>query len=165
MDGSTARRNTAGLPSLSADAMAPNTSINSCRVSARAKVDANSKSERRSMGSRTIAGVDPDVAIGQVAGPETRGAFSFSAKSEPDFAFLRLELLLQRRFGERGSQSSPADRRALKIDIGLGRIKRHAGVSCRAEDASPVGVGAGHGSLDQGRVGHGPRDLGRRAIV
>src|SRR5713226_9346490 len=111
MAGSMARRNTAGLPSLSADAMAPNTSINSWRVSAKANVDANSRSARRSMGSRTIAGIDPNVAIGQVASPETRGAFSFAAKREADFAFLRLELLLQRRFGERGSQSSAADRR------------------------------------------------------
>src|SRR5260221_3045275 len=165
MDGSTARRNTAGLPSLSADAMAPNTSINSWRVSARTSVDASSKSARRSVGSRTIAGIDPNVAVGQIAGPKTRGAFAFAAKREANFAFLRLELLLQRRFGERGSQSSRADRRALKIDIGLGRIERHAGVSRRAEDASPVRVGAGHGSLDQRRVGHGPRDLGRRAVV
>ena len=91
--------------------------------------------------SGTIAGVDPNVAIGQVAGPETRGAFA--SKREADFAFLRLELLLQRRFGERGSQSSAADRSALKIDIGLGRIERHAGVPRRTEDASPARYGKG----------------------
>src|SRR6476646_9461783 len=101
------------------------------------------------MGSGSIAAVDPDITVGQVTGPESSRAFSLPSQSETNLAFLRLELLLQRRFGERGGQPSAAHGRALQIDIGFIRIEGDAGVSGGAEDASPVRVRPGHGGLDE----------------
>src|SRR5207237_1302395 len=115
--------------------------------------------------SRAVARVDVDVAFGQVAGPEAGGAFAFAADGEANFALGRIELFLQRGLGERRGQAGAADGRALQVDIDLRGIERHAGVSGGGQDASPVGIGAGHGGFDKRRVGDRARDLGGRAVV
>src|SRR5471030_137268 len=98
MAGSKASRNAAGLRSLKAAATCVNRSQTSCAGSAprQAAKGKNSSSNRvRVMVSSPVAGVDADVALGQVAGPESRRALAFRANGHPDFAFRGVQFRLQ----------------------------------------------------------------------
>src|SRR3954467_959915 len=114
-----ARRKISGAPSLSADAILPNRSMMSCVVSAHSSSALASSSACLS----PVAGIDADIAFGEIAGPEPGGAFAFAPNLETDFAVLRFQLLFQRRFGERGRQTAAADQRVLQVDIDLGGIE------------------------------------------
>ena len=63
---------------------------------------------RREM-SGPVAGVDPDIAFRQVAGPEARRALAFSADGKPDFAIARVQFRLQFGLGERRGEPAAAD--------------------------------------------------------
>src|SRR5258708_23063961 len=120
-----ARRNGSGSASLRAAAISPNRSTKSARVSARADAAIAASSVRRSiMTLGAVAGVDLDVAFGQVAGPEAGGAFALAANNQADLALRRFELPLQLGLGEWGGEAGAADRRRLQVDINFAGIER-----------------------------------------
>ena len=104
------------------------------------------------MDSGAIAGVDVDVAFGQVAGPEAGGAFAFASNREADLALLGIEFLLQRGLGERRGQASAADGRFLQVDIDLGRIERDAGVSAAERMRPQLGSAPAMAVLTSGEL-------------
>src|SRR5258705_6929779 len=154
------RRKSSGLASLRAVAMTPNRSVSSWRMSAREGTTNSgaTRNMRRRMRSGPVTGVDLDVALGEVAGPEAGGAFTLSTNRETDLTLLGFELLLEGGLGERGGQSCAADGGILQIDIDFGGVERVTGIPGGGEDASPVWIGSGHSSLNERRVGDRTRD-------
>src|SRR5436305_10415149 len=77
-----------------------------------------SSSARRII-SGPVAGVDSDVAFGQVAGPEAGRALSLAAHRDPNLAIGHIQLALELFFGERRRQPAAAHRHTLHDDVGL----------------------------------------------
>src|SRR5579872_7134498 len=89
-----------------AAAMSVNSSQTSDASSACSAQAALAIRNARRLISGPVAGVDPDVAFGQVAGPEPRRAFAFAANGQADFAFGGIQLLFEVCF--RKGRSEPA---------------------------------------------------------
>src|ERR1039458_1337852 len=144
MAGSNAFKKSETLPALNEAAASATRSSTSCAASAARQQAASGimRSTRRVM-SGPVAGVDPDVAFRQVAGPEARFAFSLPSNRQADFAFRRGQSGFQFLFGERRGQPALAHRHALHPNVGFGRIEGNARVAGGGEDAAPVRVGAG----------------------
>src|SRR5208283_2247105 len=126
-------------------------SVPLCAATGHAKAISNSARSVSSM-SRPVTGIDVDVAVREVAGPEARLAFGFTAQREAYVDFGRIQLLFKFGFGKRRGQAAVADEDALHTNIGLGGIESHAGITGGGKDAAPVGVGAGYGGFDQRRI-------------
>jgi hypothetical protein len=73
--------------------------------------------------------IDPNVAFGEVAGPETRPALAFTAYRELNRALGHTELCLQFALGESRRQARAADGNALHIDIHFTGIERNARIA------------------------------------
>src|SRR5215469_14440872 len=79
-------------------------------------------SHPRRVMSGPIAGIDVDIAFGQIARPEARRAFPVAAKGEPDHALGCIQLRFELLFGERRCEAVAADRDALHGDFGFSRV-------------------------------------------
>src|SRR6516165_12073005 len=79
---------------------------------------ASTKKARRSM-SGPVAGVDADVAFGEVAGPEAGFAPSLPFDVEANLAFRRIEFELQVLLGKGRRESGLTDQHALHVNVGL----------------------------------------------
>src|ERR1035437_2946533 len=111
MAGSNAFRKPAALPALSeAAASATRSSTSRAGSAARQQTANGSSNTTRRVISGPVAGVDPDVPLGKVAGPEARFAFSPPSNGQPDFAIRGVQLRLQVLFGERRRQPPLAHR-------------------------------------------------------
>ena len=105
--------------------------------------------------SRAIIGVDVDVAVGQITGPDL-GFACADAKIDADHQFLLLHVGAGRILGI--ARRAPAifghddiakpDRQAISVGCGAGFANGH-------DDPAPVGVFTGDGCFHQGRVGDG----------
>src|SRR5580704_15948692 len=87
---------------------------------------------------RTIARINLNVLLGQIARPESRAAFGTAVEGESNGAVGQVELLLQFRLREIGRKSAAAHGHALQIDIHLRRVQRHARITGGRNDATPV---------------------------
>src|SRR5664279_640771 len=116
MAGSNAFRNPATLPALSEPAASATRSITSCAGSAARQETASGSSNiaRRVIfiryGSGPVAGVDPDVSFGKVAGPEARLALSLPSHVQTNLAVRGVQPGLQFLLGERRGQPTLAHR-------------------------------------------------------
>src|SRR5580765_3386019 len=134
MAGSNAFRNRGTLPALSDAAASATKSSTSCAGSAARQQAASGISNRtRRVISGPVAGIDPDIALRKVAGPEARFAFSLPANRQPDFAVRGVQLRLQLLLGKRCRQSTFTDRDTLHVDVGFRRSERDARVTRRGE--------------------------------
>src|ERR1035438_7207733 len=112
-----------------------------------------------------VAGVDPYVAFGQVAGPESRFAFSLASNRQPDFTIRGIELGLQFLLGEWRREAAPAHGHSLHVDIGFRRIEDDARIAGGRKDTAPVRIGARDRRLHQRRIGDGARHTRRPVTV
>src|ERR1700722_3009898 len=145
MSWSTESRNTIGLSALSSAAILVNRSKTCCFASApRRAHEIASRKVRRHISS-PVTGVDADVSLGEVAGPEARRASAFAAHGQADLALRGVQLLLQLVLGKARGEAATAHRHTLQVDIDAARIEGHAGIARRGKDAAPVGIRARHG--------------------
>src|ERR1017187_1379002 len=115
----------AAFPSLSAEAAAPRRSQTSRPASARSRMAKGSASSVRRIISSPIAGVDFNIAFGQIAGPEAGGPFALAPDSDADFAIGRAQFGLQLGLRKRRGQPAAAHQHALHVHVGLRRVERH----------------------------------------
>src|SRR5436305_5099694 len=123
---SNATRKAAGLRSPNADAMPVKRSQTSWAGSApQAAADARSNrpNANRAMSSGPVTGVNPYVALGKIAGPESRRAFTISLDRYADLTFPGIQLLLQVGLCKRRSQTLAAYQDALKMHVRFQRIE------------------------------------------
>src|SRR5437870_5603970 len=98
MPRSTNLRNAAGLLSLNAVAMAENSAMMCSGGGSASSAATGAVSMARNFlrgNSRAIAGIDADVALGEIAGPETRLSFALAANCEADLTFRSIQFLLE----------------------------------------------------------------------
>src|SRR5579872_702364 len=107
---------------------------------------------------RAITGIDFDVFLRKIAGPEAGLAFAAPLDGKANLAIALVELPFEFAFNELGGKAAAADRNTLHVDIDAARIELGSGIACRGEDSSPVGIGAGNRRFHQGRVGDGASD-------
>src|SRR5262249_30983484 len=115
--------------------------------------------------SAAIVGVDGNVAVGQVAGPHG-GAALAHADVDGDVDLAALHVAGERRLvgvgparaGAGDDVGTVGDRQAVAVGL-------LASLADGGDDAAPVGVLAGDGGLDEGRVGDREGDAPRRAIA
>src|SRR5262249_13639051 len=119
---------------------------------------------RRSLRSRTIAAVDVDVAVRQIAGPHG-GAPAADAEIDVDHDVGALDVLDDRRLVVVGHDLAVVgDADAADGGPALVAVVALAGLADRHDDAAPVGVFACDRGLDQRRVGDRQADLARRSV-
>src|SRR5258708_24420010 len=118
---SSALRNSDGLLSLIPAAMEANRSTTSAWESAHRQLNRNALS--------TIARIDLNVLFGKVAGPEARASRTSPVEYNTDQAFFVVQFLFEGHLIEIGGDASLAHQHALKMDIHLRGIERHAGIS------------------------------------
>src|ERR1051326_1355520 len=145
----------AGLSSERADVIEANRSTTAACVSAKPSAAAVIATMTRL---RAIAGIDFDVLLREITGPETGLAFPATLNVEADLTIALIQSLFQFGLGKIGSQSAPADRDALHLDVDVLRVELDSGVTRSREDAPPVGIGSGNGRLHQRRIGDGACD-------
>src|ERR1700733_9457843 len=107
------------LTSVSAPAMDATTSITSSCASAQANTAAMQNSAVQRAVLRTIARINLNVLLGEIARPEARAALGFALDREADRAFGVVQFLLQLGLRKIRCQSAPAHRQALQIDVHL----------------------------------------------
>src|SRR5258708_38579731 len=98
----------------SAEAMDANRSTTSACVSAKPAMLAETAMKARL---RTIAGIDFDVLLREVAGPEAGGAFAAPVDGESDLAFAIVQFSFQFRFREIDSETVAADHNTLQFNF------------------------------------------------
>src|SRR5690242_1654866 len=98
-------------------------------VSAKSGAASNAKNVRRGR-SRTVAGIDANVALCEITGPETRPAFPFAANREANGALRLIQFRLQIALRKWRRQTRPAHRNTLEVDICFPRIERHTRIPC-----------------------------------
>src|ERR1022692_831649 len=157
--GSKAPRNSPPWPALRSEATELTSSHTSSAESARRLAARAANSSVRRVNSGPVAGIDLNVTLGEIAGPEARGALALTADGHPDFALRRFQPLLELRFGEGRGQAAPAHRHILHVNVGLGGVEGHTGIARGRKNTAPIGIGPGNGRLDQRRIGDGARDL------
>src|SRR5262245_31688127 len=107
----------------------------------------------KSVGSGTIAAVDVDVAVRQIAGPD-RGAAAADAEIDVDHDVGALDVAGHRRLVVVGHDlAAVGDLHAADRDLELVAVGALARLADRHDDAAPVGVLARDRGLDQRRVG------------
>src|SRR5690349_4395497 len=126
---------------------------------------ANATRNARRASSCPVAGIDANIALSEIAGPEPRPALALAANLEMNGAIGLVELLLECIFGETRGQATAAHQNVLHFDINFRRIEGHAGISGRGEDTPPVGIAARDGCLDERRVGDGARQCGGCIVI
>src|SRR5580704_16821155 len=120
---------------------------------------------RREHRLRTIAAIDVDIAVGEVAGPHRRLARA-EADVDGDVDLAALHMLGDRPLvviGHRpaiGGDLNAADGDTKPVAIGL-----FAGPADRHDDAAPIRVARGERGLDQRRVADRQADLPRGPVA
>src|SRR6185437_13951352 len=105
-----------------------------------------------------VVGIDGDVLVGKVAGPETVGAAAKS-KIDVDGELGLAEVAVRGGFVEgSGTSAALADEEFAETDGDARWIDLGARVASGGDQPAPVGVVAGPGGLDQGRVRDSPCD-------
>src|SRR5436305_760815 len=108
------------IPLAACDAAMPViSSKTSCDGSAARQAASGISSSARRIISGPVAGVDSDVAFGQVAGPEAGRALSLAAHRHANLAIGRIQLSLELFFGEGRGQPAAAHRHTLHGDAGF----------------------------------------------
>src|SRR6185436_12892748 len=113
---------------------------------------------RSVVSSGSVVGIDLDITMGQVAGPDPRAALAH-ADVDGDADVPALDVGGDRRFVVAGAALAPfGDGDAADLDAELVTVSLLAGLADRHDDAAPVRVLAGYRGLDQRRVGDGKAD-------
>src|SRR5581483_3613460 len=107
---------------------------------------------------RAILSVNVNVFVGQIAGEESQGMFS-PTQVDGDFKTGLLQVFVGHGFVERRLHTFLADLNGPEENVDLARIEFDAAAADGCEDASPVGVSASPGSLDQRGGSNGAGDL------
>src|SRR5260370_42448396 len=110
----------AALSFESAEAMDANRSTTSACVSAVPAMVAETAMRARL---RTIAGIDFDVLLREVAGPEASFTFAAPVDGESDLAFPIVQFPLQLLFLEIDGETVAADQNALQFDFDAARVE------------------------------------------
>src|SRR5580698_2714365 len=97
---------------------------------------------------RTIARIDLNVLLRQIARPEARRTLASATQDETNQALTFVQLFLEIGLGKIRSQAAAAHGHVLEIDVYLARVQRHSGVAGSRDDPAPVGIGASYGGLD-----------------
>src|SRR5258708_5019235 len=114
--------------------------------------------------SRTVAAVDVDVAVREIAGPDG-GAAAADPEIDVDQDVGALDVPGDRRLViVRHDLAAVGDLDAADRDPELVAVGALARLADRHDDAAPVGVLAGDGGLDQRRVGDRQADLAGSAV-
>src|SRR5579884_4066629 len=114
---------------------------------------------------RTVARIDFNVLLGEIAGSETRPSAAGAAKRELHQTFGFVQAALQVGLTEIRGDAAFADAGLLEADVGLGRIEIDAGIARGGKNPAPVRVGPGNGGFEQGRVGDCPSNALGGGIV
>src|SRR5579864_2552214 len=107
--------------------------------------------------SRPVGGVDGDVIVRQVAGPDACRGFAL-VEVEAQRDFLLVERTLRLGFVEARVKSAPAEGKTVHANIDFRRIEARAGIPGGTDEAPPVGITAGDGGLRERGVGDSARD-------
>src|SRR5690242_21526135 len=103
-----------------------------------------------------IGGVDRDVVVRKIAGPDAGGGFAL-VEVDANCYMLLVEFTAGGGLVEGGVQTSAAQEEIIDQDIDPGRVEAGSGVAGGAEDASPVGIAPRQGGFDERRIGDGAR--------
>src|SRR5882757_4371259 len=111
-----------------------------------------------------VVGVDGDVLAGEIAGPEAAGAAA-EPEVDVDGELGLAKVAVCCGFIEGGSAATAfADQEIAETNGDARWVDLGTGVAGSGDQAAPVGVVAGPGGLDQGRVSDGPGDAERVGI-
>src|SRR5215472_7312874 len=136
MAGSKFAKNALALPALSDPIASVIISSTSRDGSAARQAASGIRSSARRTISGPVAGVDLDIAFGEIAGPEASGALSLAAHGDADFAIGRIQFLFELRFAERRGEAGAAYGHALHDDVGLSGVEGDARVAGSGKDAA-----------------------------
>src|SRR5579871_2235937 len=148
-----------------AAASEPRKSRMSWCVSAASGAAASIRRKKRRARLRPVAGINSNVAFGEIAGPEASAAFAAAAHLKLDGALGEVELLLQIVLRERRRQAAPADQYILQANVDLAGVESYARIAGGRDDAAPVGVASGDRGFHEGRIGNAARDGGSGVIA
>ena len=105
-----------------------------------------------------VAGVDVNVFLGEIAGPDRAWPFA-GMQDRGDRHIPGEHFLMNGELVESVFAAAAANGDACDPDIDALTIEFHAGAARGGEDAAPVRIGSGEGGFHQRRIRNGPREL------